>query len=140
MLGSPTHRADGLVVTFFADQNHREVFRREAPRFVMDLFHQGAGRIDDFHLELLGVIETFRADAVRAEQEVSARGHVDEVFDEDGALGAQVVHHMRIMHDVVQHVDGRAVAVERLLDALDRALNTRAKTPRLGQDNSHAVS
>ena len=43
---------------------------------------------------------------------------------------------MPVVHDLVAHIDGRAEALERLLDDLDRALDARAKPPGLSQEHA----
>ncbi len=45
--------------------------------------------------------------------------------------------HVRVVHDLVQHVDGRAVQLERAFDDLDRAVDTGAETARVGEAHFH---
>src|SRR3712207_8431836 len=72
----------------------------------------------------------FRSDAVRAEHQNLALGHLGLVFDEDRALGFEVGHNVDVVHDRVTHVDRSALLLQQLLDDLDR------KSTRL--NSSHA--
>jgi hypothetical protein len=42
-----------------------------------------------------------------------------------------------VVHDLVAHVDGGPVFLQRALDDLDRAHDAGAKSPRLSQDDFH---
>jgi hypothetical protein len=70
-----------------------------------------------------------------AEHQRGAGRHVGQVFDEDGALGLEVVHHIGVVHDLVAHVDGRAEAGDGALDDLDGAVDAGAEAARLGQQH-----
>ena len=67
-----------------------------------------------------------RRDAVRAEDDVRAGGHLVDLLDEDRALLLELGHHVDVVHDLLAHVDGRAVVLERLLDGDDGAVDTGA--------------
>ena len=51
-------------------------------------------------------------------------------------MAAQPVDHEAVVYDLVPHVDGRAVPLERELDDLDRAVHPRAEAAR--RRNQHA--
>src|SRR6266540_2075214 len=58
-----------------------------------------------------------------------------ELFNEDRALGLEALDHIAVMHDLVAHVDRRAVAGERLLDRIDGAHDTGAEAARRAQQH-----
>ena len=60
-------------------------------------------------------------------------GDFVELFDEDGALGLEAFHHVTVVHDLVAHIDRRAVPGERLLDGVDGAHDAGAKAARRAQ-------
>ena len=52
-----------------------------------------------------------------------------QLLDEDGALGLQVIHHELVVHDLVAHIDRRAVEGERPLHDVDRPHHPGAEAP-----------
>ena len=68
-----------------------------------------------------------------AEDQRRTRRHVGQVFDEDRALGLQVVDDVGVVDDLVTHIDRRAEAGQCALDDLDRAIHAGAKAARLGK-------
>ena len=73
--------------------------------------------------------------AVGGKHQGVAGRDVVQVFDKDGALGAQVVDDVGVVDDFVAHVDGRAELLQGPLDDLDGAVHAGAKAARLGQQN-----
>ena len=67
-----------------------------------------------------------RRDSVRREDDRLALGHLALVLDEDRAARLEVTHDVRVVDDLLAHVDGRPVQVEELLDRVDGALDARA--------------
>ena len=51
--------------------------------------------------------------------------------------GAQVFHHVAVVHDLVAHVDRRAERLQRALDDLDGAVDAGAETAGIGQQDLH---
>ena len=78
-------------------------------------------------------------DAVRAEDHGAARRYLVEVLDEHGALGAEAVDDELVVHDLVAHVDRRAVQLERALDDLDGALDAGAEPSRVREQYLHGA-
>jgi len=67
-------------------------------------------------------------------------GHLVELFDETRTFAAQVFHHVPVMDDLVAHINGRTVPLERAIDDLDCADDSRAKAARLSKDDSHILA
>ena len=68
---------------------------------------------------------------------VLAGRHLVELLDEHRALLAQVVDDELVVHDLVAHVDRRAVALERALDDVDRAFDAGAEAAGVGEEDVH---
>src|SRR4029079_13824942 len=51
----------------------------------------------------------------------------------------QVLDDVAVVHDLVAHIDGRPVLLERALDDLDRAHDAGAETAGLGQNDFHST-
>ena len=66
---------------------------------------------------------------------VAPARHLVQLLDEHRALGAQVVDHELVVHDLVAHVDRRAVQLERALDDRDGAVDAGAEAARLGEQD-----
>ena len=73
-----------------------------------------------------GVAVHLGRDAVRREHDGRALRHVLLALDEDRALLLEPPHDVDVVHDLLAHVDRRAVQDEHLLDRLDRALHAGA--------------
>src|SRR5215212_8109630 len=73
-----------------------------------------------------------RGDPVGGEDDGLALGHLGLLIDEDRAALAQLVDHVLVVDDLLAHVDGRAVDVERALDGLDGAVDACAVPARGG--------
>jgi hypothetical protein len=59
--------------------------------------------------------------------------HVRQLVHEHGALLAQPVHDVAVVHDFVAHVDRGAVHLERHLDDVDRAVDAGAEAAGSGE-------
>ncbi len=116
-----------LGVASVADEDHLALLLRVADRLAVHLRHEGAGRVDHAQVPRATLGDDGVGDAVRAEDRQSALRHLRELAHEHRALGAEVLDDVLVVHDLVQHVDRRAVAGERLFDDLDRAIDTRAE-------------
>ena len=67
---------------------------------------------------------------MRREDDGRTVGDVREGVDEDCAAGAQILHHVRVVDDLLADVDRAPVERERPLDRLDRPFDSRAITSR----------
>ena len=103
----------------------------------MHLGHQRAGGVEDAQPAPFGLGAHRLRHAVGAENHRGAFGYLVEFLDEHRALGAQVLHHELVMHDLVAHVDGCAVQRQRPLDDLDGALDAGAEAAGIGEQNVH---
>ena len=72
-----------------------------------------------------------------AEHGDGAFGHFVQLLDKAGALALQRVHHMPVVHDLMAHIDGLAILIERLLDDIDGAHDPGTEAARLGKNDSH---
>jgi hypothetical protein len=77
----------------------------------------------------------FARDAMRAEHRHSVGGHVCQLVHEHGALGLQAIDHGLVMHDLMPHIDWRAVLLQRTLHDLDGTHDRGTEAVWLGQDH-----
>jgi hypothetical protein len=77
---------------------------------------------------------------MRAEHGDGPVRHFVELFDETRSLAAQILDDVPVVHDLVAHIDGCAVPLQRTIDDLDRADDSRTKTARLSKDDSHVLA
>ena len=84
-------------------------------------------------LRACGVRVHARRDAVGGEDDRLALRHLGLLLDEDRAALAQLLDHVLVVHDLLAHVDGRPVQLERALDRLDGTVDARAVAARRGE-------
>ena len=65
--------------------------------------------------------------AVGAEDYARARRHFVQFLDENRSGAAQLVHHVPVVDDLLAHVNGSAIEVQRDLNHIDRAHDSGAK-------------
>ena len=131
VVGRLAHRALDLLVAGVADQDDRVALGGELQRLAVDLGHQRARRVDRPQLAALGVRVDRGRDAVGGEDGDRALGdRVVELVDEDRAALAQRLDDVLVVHDLLAHVDRRAVQLERALDGLDGAIDAGAVAAR----------
>ena len=73
---------------------------------------------------------------MRGEDDRRARRRLVLVLDEDGATLLELADHMRVVDDLLAHVHGRPIQLERALDGLDGAFDARAVAARRGTLNA----
>ncbi len=120
-----------------ADQNELAALADIALALVMHLGDQRAGRVQDRQRAGGGFFLDAFGDPMGAENGDRIRRHFGQVLDEAGAFGLEALHHMLIVHDLVAHIDRRAVFLQRPFDDLDGAHDTGAETARLGEYHFH---
>ena len=125
VVGRLAHRALDLLVAGVADQHDRVALGGELLRLDVHLGDQRAGGVDRLQLARAGVRVHARRDAVGGEDDGLALGHLGLLLHEDRAALAQLLDHVLVVHDLLAHVHGRPVELERALDRLDGAVDAR---------------
>lgn len=65
--------------------------------------------------------------------------HFGGLLDEDDTALLEGAHHMRVVHDLLTHVDGGPVLFEGLFDGVDGAVHPGAVTAGFGEENTAAI-
>ena len=124
-----------LLVALVADEQDLEVVAREAHGLAVHLGDERAGGVDGVQAAVGGRVHDGRRHAVRAEDDVRALGHLVDLLDEDRALLLELGDDVDVVHDLLAHVDGRAVVLERLLDGDHGAVDAGAVPARSGEQH-----
>ena len=95
-------------VAFVANHDELETLFVQLGHFHVHLGHQRTGRVK--HVEAASRRFFFYrlGHTVGAEHQRGARGHIGQVFNEDGATVFEVSHHKGVVHDFVTHIHGCA--------------------------------
>ena len=125
--GRLARRADDLVVTGMPDKDHAVAGVGEAPHLNVHLRHERARGVDRCQVPVGSLAVDLGRDAVRREDEPSLPRYVGRRLDEDRAACFEVAHHVRVVDDLLAHVDGWPVDVEGAFDGLDGSLDSGAK-------------
>ncbi len=133
--GRDAEGAFHFLVAVVADEDHGAALGGVALDFEMDLGHQRAGGIDNAQVAILGAIPFAGRDAMGAENDALAVGHLVEALDENRALLFQRLQHEAVVHDLMAHIKRAPVRAQGAADGLDRAIDARAKPARLSQDD-----
>ena len=70
-----------------------------------------------------------------AEDDGGVVGHLVELVDEVGALGAERLDHVAVVDDLLAHVDGVRTHLQRQLDDVDGAVDARAEAAWPSEDD-----
>ncbi len=124
-----------LLVALVADQHDRVALLGELARLDVHLGHQRAGGVDRPQAAGGGVGVHGRSHAVGAEHDQGALGHLGLLLDEDRAALGELLDHVLVVDDLLAHVDGRPVHLERLLDRLHGTVDARAVAARGGEQD-----
>ena len=104
--------------------------------FLVDLGDERTGRVEHEDVARGGVLAHALRHAMRGEDHRPVRiGNLVELLDEDRALRLQALDDVAVVDDLVAHIDGRAEALQRLLDDLDGALDAGAEAARGAEQN-----
>jgi hypothetical protein len=120
-----------------ADQDKRAALADIALALVVDLGHQRTGRVEHRQPARRRLLFHALRHAVGAEDRDRVGRHLGEILHEPRALGFEAFDDVLVVHDLVAHVDGRPIFLQRALDDLNGANHARAKSARLGQDHFH---
>src|SRR5205823_2296421 len=108
-------RAHHFLVSLVADQQDVVVLGREAPRLVVHLGHQRAGRVDGVQPSTLRVAADLGGDAVRGEHHDRAGGHLVYLRHEDGTTPLKRADDMGVVYYLPAYIDRGAELVQRHL-------------------------
>jgi hypothetical protein len=75
---------------------------------------------------------------MRREDDDRTGRHLIELVDEHRALGAQFANHVVVVDNLVTDIDRGTESLEGPLDDLDRTIDTRTESARLGQQGFDA--
>ena len=134
-VGRLAGRPFDLLVALVADHHDRVALGGEAAGRDVDLGHQRAGGVDRAQVAGGGVLVHGRGDAVGGEDDHLALRHLGLLLDEDRAALGQLLDHVLVVDDLLAHVDGRAVELERALDRLHGAVDAGAVAARGGEQD-----
>ena len=102
---------------------------------------QRAGRVEHAQAARVGLRAHRLRHAVRGEDDgARPRGTSSSSSTNTAPFALQVVDDEPVVHDLVAHVDRRAVLRERLLDDRDRAVDAGAEAARIGEQDLHQRS
>jgi hypothetical protein len=120
-----------------ADQDQRASCRHVLTPLDVNFRHERAGGVEHIQPARLRIAFDALRHAVRAENRDRAVRDFVEFFDETGALTAQILDDVPVMHDFVTHVHGGAVPLQCAIHYFDRPNDARTKAAGLSKDDSH---
>ena len=130
-----THRAFDFRMALVADHHDVDAILAHLRHFDVHLRDERAGCVVNAQPAHVGLVAHGLRHAVRTEDHGIAGRHFLEFLDEDRALLLQILDHVLVVDDLVTNVDRRTVHRDCALDDLDRAIDARAETARLGQQD-----
>ena len=129
-------RADDLRVTGVADHRDLAAALEMDFRLAVDLRHQRTGCVEREEIAALGFRRDRLRHAMRREHHRRVGiGNLVQLLDEDRALGAQALHHVAVVDDLVPDIDRRAIELQRPFHRVDGADHARAKAARGTKDD-----
>ena len=126
-------RSLDLLVARVADEDDRVALGRISPCLRVDLRHERTRGVDRLEVPLRRADPHGRRDAVGGEDDQRALRYLLLAVDEDGAALLEIAHDMRVVDDLLTHVDGRSILLERAFDRLDGSLDACAVAARRRQ-------
>ena len=129
------HGAFHLGVTLVADHDELIAFFSQLGHFHMHFGHQRTGGIKNLETTCTRLLLNRLADAVGAEHQRGTGRHVVQFFNEDRALGFQVIYHIGVVHDLMAHINRPSELVQRALHDFNGAVHTGTEAAWLGQKN-----
>ncbi len=134
------HRALDLRVAGMADQDHVEAFARVLAHFHVDLGDERTGRVEHGEPAPRRFVLDRARHAMGAEDHGGAVRHRVELVHEHGAEIAQAIDDELVVDDLVPHVDRRTEKLDRPLHDVDRAIDARAESPRIREQDLHGAA
>ena len=128
-----SHRAFDLRVPGVTDEQHVASLARVTLHLHVHLGHERTGGVEDGELAGAGLLLYRARNAVGGEDHGAAAGYLGELLHEHRAQGAQPLHHVKVVHHLVTHVDRRAEELQRPLHDIDGAVNAGAEAARIGE-------
>ena len=129
VLGRLAERALDLLVTLVADEHDVEARAREAARLGVDLRRPaGTWRRSRRGSRSAACARTAGETPWAEKITVAPRGDLVDLVDEDRAALLELVDDVRVVDDLLAHVDRRAALRQRALDDLDRPRRRRRTT------------
>ena len=116
-----------------ADQDQGPAARHIAVGLHVHLGDQRAGGVQHRQAARAASASTARETPWALKMVTAPSGTFVQRLDKPRALGLEPFHHMAVVDDLVAHIDGRAVELQRALDDVDRAHHACTEPPRLGQ-------
>ena len=95
------------------NQNNGALFAGKLQGFEVHLGHQRTGGVNDLQLAGLGFVADRRWNAVGAENQHRAMGNFLNGFHKNRAAPAQLLYDIRVMDNLMVHVDRRAIGFQR---------------------------
>src|SRR5205809_269237 len=112
------------------DENDGALFAGKLQRLEVHLGDERTSGVNYFQLAGLGFVADRRRNAVGATRGHRTMRHFLDGFAKYRTAPAQLLHDIRVMDNLVVHVDRRAISFQRQLDDIDCAHNARAETSR----------
>ena len=135
LAGRDAERALHFLVAGVADQDHGAALVVVLFDFEMDLGNERAGGVDNAQVAVLGAVPFAGRDAMSAENDALAGGHLVEALDKNRAFAFQCLEHEAVVHDLMAHVERASVGTQRTADSLDGTIDAGAESARLSQDD-----
>ncbi|RMP78165.1 hypothetical protein ALQ17_05359, partial [Pseudomonas fluorescens] len=134
-----THGAFDFRVAGVADQDALATITAVARDFDVHLGDQWAGSIEDFQAAACRFGTHRLGNTVGAEDDDHIVRYLIQLFDKDGAAGAQVFDHEFVVDDFMTHVNRRPEDFQGAVDDFDRPVHTGAEATGVGEFDLHAV-
>lgn len=134
-IGQLAERTDDFGVAGVADEDDVTALFVGALGLFVDLGYQRTGRVDVVEPARFGLGRNRLGNAMRAEHDRNAIGHLIERFDENRPLRLQRFNDIAVMDDLVPDIDGGAITLDRQLDDADRPVDAGAKAAWGGHQN-----
>jgi hypothetical protein len=129
------HRALHLRMAGMADQHDLAAAAVVEDGLLVHLGDERADRVEEEQIAGGGALADVLRNTVGGEDDRPARiGNLVELVDENSAFRLQTLHDVAVVDDLVAHIDGGAITLQRLLDNLDGAVDPGAEAAGRAQE------